>query len=106
MASRETSASSTKSYKVEKSDGEWLKELGKSKYPVVIITWVGLPVDSLESIGSRPIDSRESIGSLRPSENDHWARRWSALSNVDCGQSSVASRVDHECAMVLVGQLS
>ena len=30
--------------------------------PVVIITWVGPPIDSLESIGKLPIDSRESIG--------------------------------------------
>lgn len=35
MASRETSASSTKSYKVEKSDEQWLKQLGKSKYRVL-----------------------------------------------------------------------
>ena len=32
--------------------------------PVVIITWVGLPIDSLESIGRLSIDSRESIGTL------------------------------------------
>ena len=29
-------------------------------YPVVIITWLGLPVDFLESIGRAPIDSRVS----------------------------------------------
>ena len=31
------------------------------QYPVVIITWLRSPVESLESIGSLPVDSRESI---------------------------------------------
>ena len=35
----------------------------ESDYPVVFITWVGLPADSLESIGARSIGSLESIGS-------------------------------------------
>ena len=31
------------------------------RYPVVIINWVGLPIDSLEFIGSLPVDSRKSV---------------------------------------------
>ena len=30
---------------------------------MVIITWVGSPVDSLDSVGQGPIDSLESVGS-------------------------------------------
>ena len=32
-------------------------------YPVGMITWVGLPVDSRESMGRLPVDSRASTGS-------------------------------------------
>ena len=38
---------------------------------MVIITWVGFPIDSLESIGSLPVEPRESTGS---------STQWSLLS--------------------------
>ena len=39
---------------------------------MVIITRVGRPVDSLESIGRAPIDSLELIGSIHPSSDVEW----------------------------------
>ena len=42
-----------------------------AEYPVVLITWVGLPVDSLESVGRAPISIPGSVGSSGRSDEYH-----------------------------------
>ena len=91
----------------EADAGHRVTEAGVAgNYPVAIITWVGLPVDSLESIGRAPIyQSLESIGLLHPRNNNHWVYG-SRLAPAPCALSDLLPRRNRDALLIhLVGMV-